>query len=57
MTRGPGRHSEQNFRASEQHYNAAERRQTLKEEMSLSLCRHDVTRYWTDLTAEIVQKI
>ena len=24
MTRGPGRHSEQNFRAAEQHYNAAE---------------------------------
>jgi len=24
MTRGPGRHSERNFRAAEQHYNAAE---------------------------------
>jgi len=24
MTRGPGRHSELNFRAAEQHYNAAE---------------------------------
>jgi len=23
MTRGPGRHSERNFRAAEQHYNAA----------------------------------
>jgi len=28
-------------------------RQTLKEEMSLSV----VTRYWTDFTAQIVQKI
>ena len=24
MTRGPGRHFERNFRAAEQHYNAAE---------------------------------
>ena len=39
MTRGPGRHSERNFRAAEQYYNAAEW-PTDAERGNVPLCRH-----------------
>ena len=41
MTRGPGRHSERNFRAAEQHYNAAEW-PTNAERGNVPLCRHQI---------------
>ena len=41
MTRGPGRHSERNFRAAEQHYNAAEW-PTDAERGNVPLCRHQI---------------
>jgi len=44
MPRGPGRHSERNFRAAEQHYNAAEW-PTDAERGNVSLCRHQILNW------------
>ena len=61
MTRGPGRHSERNFRAAEQYYNAAEW-PTDAERGNVPLCRHQIlnwfiiiiiiiiiARYWSEI--------
>ena len=48
MTRGPGRHSERNFRAAEQHYNAAEW-PTDAERGSVPLCRHQILNWFYGL--------
>ena len=45
MTRGPGRHSERNFRAAEQHYNAAEW-PTDAERGNVTLCRHQILNWF-----------
>ena len=45
MTRGPGRHSERNFRAAEQHYNAAEW-PTDAERGNVRLCRHQILNWF-----------
>ena len=47
MTRGPGRHSERNFRAVEQHYNAAEW-PTDAERGNVPLCRHQTLNWFYD---------